>query len=321
MAVVITDFDADGDPDIVIARVANTQPGRPRPSLVTLYENVAPGVFLDRTASHMPTATATFESIVAADADGDGDQDLLAAASEGMRHYENRGGFFVDVSQTTLPGSAFSIYAWSVCAFDVDNDGDADMIAGGLSATAGNGLVAWRNDGTGRFVDSSAVVRLTNASAYALSFEDVDRDGDNDLAVGVGETPGTWGAGGQDLILTNWHRHISVNADLSVGGSAHIRFASRPYIHSGNDIGLVYVAGASGQYDFGSLGLLYLDPGSMLFLGGYGVMGADGRRDISFAIPSDPRLRGSLSIWQAVAVTPGARIAIRLTNAVSEVIQ
>ncbi|MCA8950688.1 MAG: VCBS repeat-containing protein, partial [Planctomycetes bacterium] len=124
------DFDHDGDLDLFVAGrlVPGSFPDAP-PS--RLYRNDG-GRFTDASAELAP-ALATAGMVTSAlftDVDGDGWSDLLLAAQwQPIRLLKNTDGRFTDVSDAAglLPHSGW----WnSLCAFDVDDDGDLDYVAG-----------------------------------------------------------------------------------------------------------------------------------------------------------------------------------------------
>lgn len=124
------DFDGDGDVDLFVA--GRLVPGRyPDAPSSRLYRNDG-GRFVDATADLAPTlATAGMvTSALWTDADGDGDLDLLLAAHwQPIRLLRNDGGRFVEA--TSDAGLAAATGWWnSLCAWDVDQDGDLDYVAG-----------------------------------------------------------------------------------------------------------------------------------------------------------------------------------------------
>ncbi|MBL8738572.1 MAG: VCBS repeat-containing protein [Planctomycetes bacterium] len=125
------DFDGDGDLDLFVA--GRLVPGQhPDAPSSRLYRNDG-GRFVDATATLAP-ALATAGMVTSAlwtDVDGDGRVDLLLAAHwQPIRWLQNDGGQrFVD--RTDAAGLAAHTGWWnSLCAFDVDADGDLDYVAG-----------------------------------------------------------------------------------------------------------------------------------------------------------------------------------------------
>jgi hypothetical protein len=120
------------------------------------------------------------------DADGDGAMDLFFPSFDDdgkptSRLYLARGAFHF-VEETSSRGLALTGEAIGCVAFDVDGDGDRDLLTVGRGASH-----LFRND-AGYFADVSArlgaqpddLVMSTSPVAF-----DADRDGDLDLAIGV----------------------------------------------------------------------------------------------------------------------------------------
>ena len=127
-----------------------------------------------------------------ADYDNDNDQDLFVANRapnnpelNRLALYRNDG----DFKFTRIDADAISedpMLPMSVALGDIDNDGDLDLYAGNLSGLA-NKLYENRGDGTFAAIDAGAATREPGFT-YAVSFGDLDNDGDLDLVAA------NWGA-------------------------------------------------------------------------------------------------------------------------------
>ncbi len=197
--VALSDVDLDGDLDLLVAQAAITDPLRDALALDPvclqnrLLLNDGAGNFTEAQGriSNAQYVTAAF---AVADFDGDGDPDMLTC----NRPYGNRGGswsgqnrYFENDGTGTFIERANHLPADNNverCAEvgDIDGDGDLDVVfsTGTLGSSGGNGVAAYRNDGTGRF----ALVAMPwpqSREAQRLALLDAEGDGDLDVAVMV----------------------------------------------------------------------------------------------------------------------------------------
>jgi hypothetical protein len=117
-AVAWSDYDNDGDLDILIAGTSTTG------NICSIYRNDG-GIFADISAG---LETIICHAAAWGDYDNDGDLDLLLAGmSNGSpitRLYRNENGSFIDSGISTFTGVEKSALAWG----DYDNDGDLDVL-------------------------------------------------------------------------------------------------------------------------------------------------------------------------------------------------
>ena len=131
-------------------------------------------------------------NLVSGDYDDDGDVDVYVLRGAWLRAdgrhqnslLRNDGGTFVDV--TYAAGLGEHPWPTQTAAFaDYDLDGDLDLFVGNESEPAQPApSQLFRNEGDGTFVDVAAAAGVTNdAYAKAVSWGDMDNDGDPDLYV------------------------------------------------------------------------------------------------------------------------------------------
>jgi hypothetical protein len=177
------DYDNDGDLDLAMS--GNDQAGN-RFSL--LYENEFDENVSERRLILVGgfAPDLSFGSVDWGDADSDGDLDLalLGQSSDivgGLQasftrvHVNDGEGGFTDASND-LPGLNNGEARWG----DVDNDGDLDLAAVGLTVQNEVLLNIYINDGLGGLSDSNT--GLDGLFAGDIAWADYDRDGDLDLA-------------------------------------------------------------------------------------------------------------------------------------------
>jgi len=113
----ISDIDADGDPDLILAEGGEG---------LRLLINNGSGVFNDDSGARLPALTDYVVKVNVADADYDGDDDLLLANLGQDRLLLNDGtGLFSDGTGAQLPTDVSRTF--SLLLQDVENDFDADL--------------------------------------------------------------------------------------------------------------------------------------------------------------------------------------------------
>lgn len=167
-AVVAFDADGDGDSDLAVANwgAANA-----------LYLNNGQGSFLQIQAGSFDDPIRQTAALLAFDADGDGDQDLVVgnAGAADELHFNNGAGVFSQTDAGHFDDLAANTYALAAC--DADRDGDSDLAVLEPDATR-----LYLNDGRGWFTRQSGG-DLDAVGGRALAVLDYDHDGDADLAI------------------------------------------------------------------------------------------------------------------------------------------
>jgi hypothetical protein len=224
--VAIADVDADGDNDILFAN-GNVYGGVGGAGAQAqhLFLNNGAGTFV---AGHANLNVANFNAkmVIAEDFDSDGDLDLFyASGSTGSppRLLINQGnaqagttGIFADVTATNVP--ALALRSFSICAGDVDDDGDLDVVVtdGGTFGGTPSQALLLTNNGNAVFTNVTA----TNMPADLYNAQDVtllDYDGDYDVDIAL-SGKGATGKRGR-LYLNNGSGVFTVNTVLDAIGT------------------------------------------------------------------------------------------------------
>ena len=154
-----------------------------------------------------PTANAA-NTVTTGDFDGDGDIDLVGGAfqSDYFSIYFNDGsGNFL---RNTIDSGATADGARFATSFDLDEDGDLDVLA---TSSVADAYLWYENDGSGLFIvhviDSSPL----SEEAYTIGAADFDDDGDMDVVGGANN--------GDKLVIyaNDGSENFSLFAELSVG--------------------------------------------------------------------------------------------------------
>ncbi|MEM1095714.1 MAG: FG-GAP-like repeat-containing protein, partial [Bacteroidota bacterium] len=173
----VTDLDADGMMDVVVATSAGVKYVRNQGGQMFGVIDVGSGTF----------------DIDGVDVDGDGDLDFVANGSNTLNVLLNDGDAVSFTSQSIDPQSAEDPQF-----ADVDGDGDFDIVSG-LSGP--NSIVWYANDGNGNFGTSQSIG--TGPVANLRYVEPVDVDGDGHLDVVAAFMGSTSSATGQVVWYKN----------------------------------------------------------------------------------------------------------------------
>lgn len=137
----------------------------------------APGIFgttlIDKGGIYAP------QNLTKGDLDGDGKQDLVVVGFRQLAVFLSRNNF----ERANLGSFAFGAAAQ---IGDFDGDGDRDLVLGTEVDTSK--IIFFEHlDGLGQFADG---VKISDDNANCLTGADFDRDGDFDLAIGLGGASG-----------------------------------------------------------------------------------------------------------------------------------
>ena len=168
-----SDFDNDGDLDIIIAGNSSAGP------ITKIYRNDN-GIFNDINAG-LPGLGQS--SVAWGDYDNDGFLDILLTGYTSLgpvsRIYHNNGNStFTEQSGINLTG----VYNGSVAWGDYDNDGDLDILLTGQLDASANSLISkiYRNDSNDLFTEQTAI-SLVGVQYNSVAWGDYDNDGDLDI--------------------------------------------------------------------------------------------------------------------------------------------
>ncbi len=166
------DFDDDGDIDIFAVH---------RETGCTLFDNLRQGKLRTLNSETGIPQDVHYTAVAPGDYDNDGDIDLFLATTTGINLYRNRGDatFVNDTRSKQILEKERDAPTATLKSLDYDNDGFLDLL---LSSK--QGLSLFRNDGTGRFTDTSTILKTAAPLEKGIvdaAVGDYDNDGDLDL--------------------------------------------------------------------------------------------------------------------------------------------
>ncbi|WP_427875797.1 FG-GAP-like repeat-containing protein [Pelagimonas varians] len=191
---VFTDFDGDGDLDLVVGEYFGT---------LLSWRNDGNGIYTSLPIGSNPFdgIDPGFESALAfADLDGDGDLDLIVADGDTLLSWRNDDGVYTTVDWTN-PFDGITIGGRNTpTVADIDGDGDLDLVVGA-------------QDGTLRFVGNiQATVRISLGVTEENDGVTLIGDDTNDILVGGAGFDTLVGKGGSDRL------HGGAGGDSLSGG-------------------------------------------------------------------------------------------------------
>jgi hypothetical protein len=171
------DIDGDNDMDLFI--------NRQNCAVSLLFRNDGTGHFTDISGNsslgYFPTGLgASF-----GDVDNDGDLDMYTGAGYSYPNFlflNDGSGYFVDITDES--GTSCTNYTRGTELFDVDNDGDLDLVVANENRSA----QLFINDGTAHFMDATESSGINDGLAKAGPAVVGDYDADGDLDIYIGRT-------------------------------------------------------------------------------------------------------------------------------------
>jgi hypothetical protein len=160
------DLDGDGDMDVLSTFQGSSV------NKISWYENTD-GLGTFGTQQIITMNIDVIKSIFTSDLDGDGDLDLLSASRNDNKiaWYENTDGLGSFGVQQIISNTA--LYAFSVHAADIDNDGDQDLFT-----ARGDDYISWYENTNGQGDFASEQIISENADgAVAVFAADINGDG------------------------------------------------------------------------------------------------------------------------------------------------
>ncbi|MGV3460303.1 MAG: T9SS type A sorting domain-containing protein [Flavobacterium sp.] len=172
----ITDFNADGKPDIAITAATSGK--------VVWYKNLGNAVFAN--SQNISADTGHGPGLTAGDITGDGKLELFTVHTIPGRisWYKNITTGFS--AATTLGRTAYDVNC--AVAGDIDGDGDTDLVASSEST----GHLAWYKNGNGQgdfTIEKQFQIDFNQGGIKNLKLYDMDNDGDLDIFTEISVVP------------------------------------------------------------------------------------------------------------------------------------
>lgn len=289
----IEPLDADGDGDVDIVAVSSSPTQAP-----TLLINIGGATFVP-SAIPWPASPAHRYLVAQVDADEDGRDDLLFGPIPQLVLRTASG--WVDAT-ATLPALGGTI--GRIGFADVDLDGLRDLLLVVLDRTGWRPRLL-RNGPAGTFTDET----LRRVAPFVESWTDLpnvivdwDADGDPDWLVAEGIS----GSSLSKLkLVPNHHLQSTPVSAPVVGGTYTIEIDARPGYARTPKSALPILGGRAAQLPIPGVGLLRIDPGSMIVLPPVWIP-LGGRTAVGIPVPNDPTLAGNPVATQVLIADPEA---------------
>lgn len=183
--VAVGDVNSDGHLDLAATSGYGSSYG------IHMYTGDGAGTFTDDSAG-LPGNQDRDSDVELVDFDGDGELDLAAGGAAGVSVFLGNGGAGGSMSWTesssTLPDGRYA----GVCAADVDNDGDLDLVLSAYNAGSGEGVRVYRNDNNAASWTSMSSGLPTEGDYIDVLCGDFNLDGNLDI-LAAGSYSDTYG--------------------------------------------------------------------------------------------------------------------------------
>ena len=177
----LLDVEGDGDQDLLVANELDNR----------LFINDGSGFFTDQTNARLPGNDGETREADAADVDGDGDIDIIlgnvnftSGRPVANQLLLNDGtGVFTDATASNLGSVSNQASSFTIRFFDIDADGDPDVLSPRNAIGQGGSIDVWINDGSGIFAPAadSPFSDAPSGSAFDIEIVDVNADGRDDI--------------------------------------------------------------------------------------------------------------------------------------------
>jgi hypothetical protein len=177
----LLDIDGDTDLDLFVANESGNK----------LYVNNGSNEFADETATRLPNLIQESREADAADIDNDGDMDIIVGnvtfqtnSSDANQLLLNDGaGVYSDATATGLGSVENTSSSYTIKFFDIDSDGDPDILTPRNRLNVGGGVDVWINDGFGIFSvpTESPFSMEPDGSLFDIEIIDANVDGKLDI--------------------------------------------------------------------------------------------------------------------------------------------